>query len=287
MARRARAIRAVEAECAGLDFADARLAARASIARVEQPLLPSIARPSTFRLIDDRDDAFAVTGCQPHRFAQPGIDAVANDEPIDDRFDVVHFLRREFGNFVERVDRAIDPRPHEAGFLNRFDHIAMCALAPSHQRREEHHPRFGGRLRIVCSISASVCCAIGVPHFGHKHRADARHEQPQIIVDLGDRADSAPRVRRRRLLVDRDRGLQALDAIDVRPLHLLEELPRIKRQALHILPLPFGQQRVKRQRTFARSADARDHHEPIARNIDIHIVQIMRPRHRGQKWHRT
>ena len=110
-----------------------------------------------------------------------------------------------------------------------------------------------------------------------QHRADAGHQQPQVIVDLGDRADRAARIRRRRLLVDRDRRLQALDVIDIRPLHLLEELPRVDRQALHVLPLSFGQQRIERQRAFARTADARDHDEPIARNIDIDIVQIVRP----------
>ena len=135
----------------------------------------------------------------------------------------------------------------------------------------------GGRPRIVCSISASVCWAIGVPHVGAQHGADAGHEQPQVVVDLGDRADRAPRVRRRRLLVDRDRRLQAVDAVDVRPLHLLEELPRVDRQALHILPLPLGQQRIERQRAFPRPADARDHDELVARDIDIDILQVVRP----------
>ena len=64
--------------------------------------------------------------------------------------------------------------------------------------------------------------------------------------------------------------------IDVGPLHLLEELASVDREALHVLPLSFGQQRIERQRAFARSADARDHDELVARDVDIDILQIVR-----------
>ena len=40
--------------------------------------------------------------------------------------------------------------------------------------------------------------------------------------------------------------------------------------------LPFGQQRVEGQRTFTRTAHARDHDEPVPRNIDIDILQVVR-----------
>ena len=189
------------------------------------------------------------------------------------------FCGDERRHLVERIGDAVDPHPHEPGLLNRLEHVAVRAPPAADQRREDHHPRLRPAApRIVCSISAGVCCAIGVPHFGHSHVAHPRHEQPQVVVDLGDRGDRAPRIRIAPPLVDGDRRLQAFDAVDVRPLHLLEELPRVDRQALHVLPLPLGQQRVERQRALARPADAGDHHQPIARNVDIDILQIVRPR---------
>ena len=64
--------------------------------------------------------------------------------------------------------------------------------------------------------------------------------------------------------------------IDVGPLHLLEKLAHVHREALDVLSLSLGQQRVECQRAFARSADAGDYDEPIARDIDIDILQVVR-----------
>ena len=50
--------------------------------------------------------------------------------------------------------------------------------------------------------------------------ADAGEQQPQIVVDLGDRAHRRSRVAARRLLIDRDRRRQTLDEVDVGLVHL-------------------------------------------------------------------
>ena len=71
--------------------------------------------------------------------------------------------------------------------------------------------------------------------------AQPGHQQPQVVVDLGDRGHRAARVLAAGPLVDRDRRLQALDQVDVGPLHLVQELPGVNRQAFDILPLPFGE----------------------------------------------
>src|SRR6185295_18501815 len=99
MARWTRAVGTIKTKRAGFNFANARLAVRAGIAGVEQSLLPLVA--ISFGLVHDRDDAFAVPRGESHRFAQPGIDAVADYEPVDHGFDVVQLLWRELGNFVE------------------------------------------------------------------------------------------------------------------------------------------------------------------------------------------
>ena len=102
-------------------------------------------------------------------------------------------------------------------------------------------------------------------------------EQPQVIVDLGDRGHRAPRVVAAGPLVDRDRRLQALDQIDVGPFELMEELPGVDREAFDILPLPFGIEGVEGQRALARAAGAGDDHQPVAGDVEIEVLQVVDP----------
>ena len=54
--------------------------------------------------------------------------------------------------------------------------------------------------------------------------ADPRPEQAHVVVDLGDGSDGGARVARGGLLLDRDGGREAFDALDIRLLHQFEEL---------------------------------------------------------------
>ena len=112
----------------------------------------------------------------------------------------------------------------------------------------------------------------GRGRIGH---ADAREQQPQVIVNLGDRADGRARIARGGLLLDGNRGRQALDRIDIGLLHQFQELPRIGRQALDIAPLALGIDGVEGERGFARARKAGDHHQLVARNLDIDVLEIM------------
>ena len=81
--------------------------------------------------------------------------------------------------------------------------------------------------------------------------ADVGEEQAQVIVNLGDGADGGARIRTGGLLLDGNGGRQAVDQIDVRLLHLLEELPRIRGERLDIPTLPLGVNRVEGERRLA------------------------------------
>src|SRR5262249_1712509 len=106
---------------------------------------------------------------------------------------------------------------------------------------------------------------------------DAGVEEPQVVVDLGDGADGRARVLRGRLLLDRDGRRQPLDGVDVRLGHLLEELPRVGRERLDVAPLPLavdgaaGQPRPAR----ARAREPADHHELVARDLDVDVLQVV------------
>src|SRR5262249_61765980 len=84
--------------------------------------------------------------------------------------------------------------------------------------------------------------------------ADARVEQPEVVVDLGHGADRRARVPRRRLLVDRDRRRKPVDRVDVRLLHHLQELPRVCAEALDVAPLPLPLYPVQPPPHLARPA---------------------------------
>jgi hypothetical protein len=77
--------------------------------------------------------------------------------------------------------------------------------------------------------------------------ADPREQQAQVIVDLGDGADGRSRVARRRLLLDRDGGGEALDRLDLGLLHHLQELPGVGGQGLDVAALPLGVDGVEGQ----------------------------------------
>ena len=72
-------------------------------------------------------------------------------------------------------------------------------------------------------------------------------EEAEVVVDLGDRADRRTWIAVGRLLVDRHRGRQALDEVDVGLVHLTEELPGVRRQALDVAALALGEDRVEGQ----------------------------------------
>ena len=83
--------------------------------------------------------------------------------------------------------------------------------------------------------------------------ADPRPQQPEIVVDLGDRADRRTWILGGRLLIDRDRGRQSFDDVHVGLVHLSEELSRIGTQGLDITPLTLGIDGVEGETALPRT----------------------------------
>ena len=83
---------------------------------------------------------------------------------------------------------------------------------------------------------------------------------------------------RRGFLLDGDRRRQPLDGVDVRLFHHGQKLARIGRQALNIAPLAFGINRVEGQGRFTGAGEAGDDDEPIAREGQVDVAQVVRAR---------
>ncbi len=63
--------------------------------------------------------------------------------------------------------------------------------------------------------------------------------------------------------------------LDVRLLHHLEELPRVGAEGLDVAALPFGVDRVERERRFAGTREAGDDRQAFARNIHVDALEVV------------
>ena len=103
----------------------------------------------------------------------------------------------------------------------------------------------------------------------------AREQQPEIVVDLRDGADRGTRVPRGALLIDRDGGRKPVDLVDVRLLHLAEELPGVGAQALDVAALALGVDRVEGEARLPRAGEAGDDDERVTRDRQIDALQVV------------
>jgi hypothetical protein len=196
-------------------------------------------------------------------------------DAIDDDVDVVLLGLLQLRH-VGGVDRlAVDAKAHVALRLHLLEQLDELALAIAHDRGEHHQSRPGrqGQRRVD-----HLADALGLQRqtvVRAVRRAGAGEEQAQVVVDLGDRADGRARVVRGRLLLDRDRRRQALDDVDVGLVHQLQELARVRREALDVAALTFGVQRVERQARLARSRQAGDDDQPVPRDVEVDVLEVV------------
>ncbi len=107
--------------------------------------------------------------------------------------------------------------------------------------------------------------------------SQTRHEDTQVVVDLGRRADGRAGRATQVLLFDGNRGGESFDMFQVRLLHLADKLPRIGAEAFDVTTLPLGVDGVHGQRRFtAATGSAKDGHL-IPWHHGIDILEVMLP----------
>ena len=102
-------------------------------------------------------------------------------------------------------------------------------------------------------------------------------KQAQQVVDLRDRPHRAPRVPADGLLFNGDHRAQAADQVHIRPFDTTEELPRIGIEGLDVPALSFGVYGVEGQGALATPAQSGDHHQAVAGNTHIDVLQVVHP----------
>jgi hypothetical protein len=66
--------------------------------------------------------------------------------------------------------------------------------------------------------------------------------------------------------------------VDVGLFHHAQELAGVGRQGLHVAALALGVQRVEGQGGLARAGQARDHHQLVAGDVEIDVLEVVRAR---------
>ncbi len=205
---------------------------------------------------------------------------VADDQPVDD--DEQLFRERHVDGLgeqlVEVLDDTVDAHAHEALCPQVLDdHLVGHLVRALHRRgdveagpgREGEHGVGHGLHGVGLELA---------PADGADRVADARPEQPQVVVDLGGGADGGARRLGGVLLLDRHGRGEPVDEIDVRLLHALEELACVGAQRLDVPPLALGVDGVERERRLARPRRPRDDGERPPRDLQIEPLQIVLPR---------
>ena len=199
------------------------------------------------------DDAVGEIQRRLDRVGEPLLGGGLDGEAVDHHLDVVLLLLLQRRRVGQRVHDPVDADPAVALGVELVEQVDELALAGAHDRRE--HLEAGALVHGEHLVDDLLRGLLGDALTAHRavRGAGAGVEQAQVVVDLGDGADGRARVAVRRLLVDRHRGRQALDEVDVGLVHLAEELPRVRRQRLDVAALPLGEDRVERQRRLART----------------------------------
>ncbi len=257
-----------------LDLADREVALRTREALTEEAIRDLSVG------VGHQDEAFAEPQCGLDRVGEARavglrVSRAVHHKAVDDDLErvLLHLVERDV--LGEVTDAAVNTDPREAAAACGDEELLVLALPIADQRTENEQAR---SLGVVADLVDDLLHRLRDDRHAvirAMRHADAREEQTQVVVDLGDRADRRTRVAGRALLVDRDGRRKALDEVDVGLLHLTEELPCVSRERLDVSPLPLGVDRVERERGLARPREPGDDHELVTRDLDVDVLEVV------------
>ncbi len=262
-----RAVRRVEREDARLQLGqrDAVVGARELLAEEHRLPVEDVDRHQPVRELRRRLDRLR-EACSQVRL---------HHEPVDDDVDRVLELLVERDLVLEQTLLAVHLHAREPLVPQLLEHVLVLALAVADDRRVDGELRPGRQLQDLVDDRLLALAGDRLPADRTVRAADARVQEPEVVVDLRDRADRRAGVPRRGLLVDRDRRREAVDRVDVRFLHHLEELARIGGEALDIAPLPLGVDRVEGEAGLPGAGEARDADQLVPGQPERDVLEVV------------
>ncbi len=199
------------------------------------------------------------------------------DDAVDDGLDGVVLALLEAHAFGDLGQLAVDADA-EALLVDRLELIAELAFAAADDGSVDGDAFAGGEGDDSLDDLVGGLARDGAAAVGAVRLADGGVEQSEVVVDLGDGPDGGARGARGGLLLDGDGGAEAVDGVDVGPLHLVEELARVGGERFDVAALAFGVDGVEGERGFAGAGESGDDSQGIARDGDRDVAQVMLPR---------
>jgi hypothetical protein len=160
-----------------------------------------------------------------------------------------------------RGDRAVADRLRRVRDHQVFRDVVDAAEAVARRARALGRVR-GKRLGVQDGLPRRILARAAVQH-------------PQQVRQRGDAPDARPRRRRPPLLLERDGRREAVDLVDLRRLHLVEQPPRVRVDRLEVPPLRLGVERPERERRLARPGHAGEDDERVAWDADVDVLEVV------------
>ncbi len=267
VARGARAVRAVEREHARLDRRqrDAAVDAREALAHPDRLVVAGLHEEAALAELERELDAVG----------EAALDAVLEDEAVDDDVEVVDLGPVEL-DLVAQVDHgAVDAGAHEAFAAQALELELQLPLARACDGRQQRQLGALGHGEHAVDDLLDGLRLDALSAVRAMRDSDTRVEQAQVVGDLGHGADRGARGLRERPLLDRDGRAQPLDALDVGLRELLEKLAGVGAQRLDVPSLALRVDRVEGERRLARSAGTGEDDDLAARQADTDVLEIV------------
>jgi len=209
---------------------------------------------------------------------EPRSDARLDEQAVDDDFDGVVLALVESGRRVEGIELAIDAHADEAVLRELFELLAVGAFAAAHDGSEDHDAVVDlaeiavedGLHDLVAGLAGD-----GLAASGAVRNADGAVDDAEIIVNFGDGTDGGARRAGGGFLLDGDGGGEAFDDVDLRALHLVEELAGVGGEGFDVAALALSVNGVKGEGRFAGAGKAGDDGEGVARDFDADVLEIV------------
>ncbi len=260
--------RVVEAEEPGRRRTDIEVAPRAMPSGRIGPAL------SVFG-VDNLDAPLAEAERRLDGFGQAGF-VIRSDAVLDDMDDGRQLLRR---GLVGAEDFAPEQDAQVALLAEEFEKLRGGALfrVAGADGKGDKKGAVGEALRCVAHDATGGLGLDWLVTLRARSSGQTGEEQFEVVVDLRDGADGRAGGFDIVRLLDGDGRRDALDAVDARFVHAVEELPRVGREGLDVAPLALGIDRVEGERRFARTARAGDDVEESTGKFQVDAAQVVLP----------
>ena len=211
-----------------------------------------------------------------HRLRNARRRVLFQDDAVDDHVDEVLDLLVEHERFAfEAQHLTVDAHAREALLLQILEQLRELALAPDHDRsHDERTNAFAQSQDLIRDLVGRLFFDLASA-LRTMRRAHAGEEQAQVVVDFRGGAHGRARVFARGLLIDGHGRRKTVDTVQVGLVHLAQKLARVAGEALHIAALPFRVHRVEGKARLARSGQAGNDDQLVARDGHVDVFQVV------------